>query len=81
MMDDGNQEIEGVKKIIGEISQFMNEPLIVVKSTILPNNALDLKKRYSNIVFNPEFLLGRGMLKRILLIQKQLFLEEIRKIV
>ena len=59
MMDDGNQEIEGVKKIIGEISQFMYKPLIVVKSTILPNNALDLKKRYSNIVFNPEFLRER----------------------
>ena len=48
MMDDGNQEIEGVKKIIGEISQFMYKPLIVVKSTILPNNALDLKKIFQH---------------------------------
>lgn len=56
MVDDGNQDINAINHAIQEINAFVEKPLLIIKSTVLPNYALEIKEKYSNVVFNPEFL-------------------------
>jgi len=56
MKDDGSQDINAVYEAIDEINGLLDKPLIVIKSTVLPSYASEIHEKYSNTVFNPEFL-------------------------
>ncbi len=56
MKNDGTQDIQILDSIVDELSEIANTPLIVVKSTVLPNHLAQLKTKIPNIVYNPEFL-------------------------
>ena len=56
MNDDGTQNISIINDVIKEIFKFNQNPLIVIKSTILPKYVESITSGNSNIVINPEFL-------------------------
>ena len=56
MKDDSSQDISIVKEVTKEISQINTNSLLVIKSTILPDNIEDLSKLKKDFIYNPEFL-------------------------
>ena len=62
MNNDGSCDVSIVKSVLDKISQFDNEFIIVLKSTVAPTTTERFNKIYSNllIVFNPEFLTERN---------------------
>lgn len=56
MSDDGSQDISIVRSVINEINNLSIRPIIVLKSTVLPNYILEIEKTYPKFVYNPEFL-------------------------
>ena len=62
MNNDGSCDVSIVKSVLDSISQFDNEYIIVLKSTVAPTTTERFNNIYSNlsIVFNPEFLTERN---------------------
>ena len=56
MNKDGTQDISILMDIIKTINTFNFNPLVVIKSTILPLYLLEIEKIVKNFVYNPEFL-------------------------
>lgn len=56
MSDDGTQDISILDNVIKEIISLEINPLIAIKSTILPDVLDYLKLQLTNVVYNPEFL-------------------------
>ena len=50
------QDISILSEVIDDILKLSVNPLIVLKSTVLPNHLLNIQKNIPNIVYNPEFL-------------------------
>ncbi len=59
MKSDGSQDISSLKEVISDLKEFSSNSLIVLKSTILPDNVNEVKNVIPNIVYNPEFLRER----------------------
>lgn len=85
MCNDGNQNLEFVKKVF---KQATEKPIYILKSTVLPGTTDKLKETHSQlkIVFSPEFLTERtsklDMLtqNRIILGGKKSITSQVRKI-
>ncbi len=56
MKDDGNQDLEILNKIINDIDTLQTDAVIVIKSTVLPNNISNVESLIPGVVYNPEFL-------------------------
>ena len=56
MSDDGSQDISILENVIKQLKNIPNRPLIVLKSTVLPNYINLIEKIIPEIVYNPEFL-------------------------
>jgi UDPglucose 6-dehydrogenase len=56
MSNDSSQDISIVKKTMKEILQLDINSLIVLKSTILPDNIQELSMLTNEFIYNPEFL-------------------------
>tara|TARA_B100001248_G_C27395378_1_gene465184 strand:- start:3676 stop:4527 length:852 start_codon:yes stop_codon:yes gene_type:complete len=56
MSDDGNQDISILKMVLEELKSYKINSLIVIKSTVLPENIEVIENIYTNFVYNPEFL-------------------------
>ena len=55
MSNDGSQDISIIKSIFSDLKKIGNRSLIILKSTVTPDNLVDLNRNYK-FVFNPEFL-------------------------
>ena len=55
MGDKGEQDLSILKSIYKELKQINNESLVILKSTVSPENLKDLNLKYE-FVYNPEFL-------------------------
>ena len=56
MSNDGSINDKIIKDEIGNIQQLSYKPLVIVKSTLLPNSLEDISKKIERIVYSPEFL-------------------------
>lgn len=56
MKDDSSQDITTLKEVFKQISQIKNNYLVVLKSTVLPDNIQQLSKLNEDFIYNPEFL-------------------------
>jgi UDPglucose 6-dehydrogenase len=56
MHDNHTQDISILKKVLSQLIKLNNLPLIILKSTVLPNHITEIEKFLPNIVYNPEFL-------------------------
>tara|TARA_Y100000768_G_C23837657_1_gene614576 strand:+ start:56 stop:901 length:846 start_codon:yes stop_codon:yes gene_type:complete len=56
MNDDSSQDISTVKEVFKEITQIDNNYLVVLKSTVLPDNIQELSELNKDFIYNPEFL-------------------------
>jgi len=56
MNNDGTQMISILNDVIRDISTLEFSPLVVIKSTVLPNHLTDIEKSGLEFVYNPEFL-------------------------
>jgi UDPglucose 6-dehydrogenase len=56
MLDDHGQDISVLMDVINELKSLNINSLVVLKSTVLPDNILRIKKLMKNIIYNPEFL-------------------------
>ena len=56
MSDDGNQDISILKMVLEELKSYKINSLVVIKSTVLPENIEVIENIYTNFVYNPEFL-------------------------
>lgn len=56
MNDDGTQMISILQDVISKISKLTVSPLVVIKSTVLPNYLSDIEKFDLKFIYNPEFL-------------------------
>jgi nucleotide sugar dehydrogenase len=58
MYKDGSQDISYIEKVF---EQAVENPIYIIKSTVLPGTTKKISKKYShlNIVFSPEFLTER----------------------
>ena len=56
MSSDGSQDTSIIDKVFEDISLIEIDPIIIIKSTVLPNNLEKIKIKYNKIVYNPEFL-------------------------
>ena len=56
MNEDGTQDISIVIDIIRTINTFNFDPLVVIKSTILPLHVSRIENMLNRFVYNPEFL-------------------------
>lgn len=56
MDKDSSQDISILINVINEIKQLHLKSLIVLKSTVLPNNIKEIEKLLPEFVYNPEFL-------------------------
>ena len=56
MKDDGSQNIDLIIEALEQINKFNFNPLVVLKSTVLPLYAELLSEKNNNLVINPEFL-------------------------
>ena len=60
MNDDGSQDTEALQKVMDDLLLNSISSLIILKSTVLPNNVKKLKTLIPNLVLNPEFLRERN---------------------
>ncbi len=56
MNDDSSQDISIIKEVMEEILLLDINSLVVLKSTILPDNIQELSKLNDEFIYNPEFL-------------------------
>ena len=56
MNEDGSQDCSIINETISKLSFEFPETIVVIKSTVLPNNLEILGTIHKKIVFNPEFL-------------------------
>lgn len=56
MKNDSSQDISIVKEVFKEISLINNNYLVVLKSTVLPDNIQELSLLNKDFIYNPEFL-------------------------
>ena len=56
MKDDGSQNIDLIDEVLEKINKFDFNPLVVLKSTVLPLHAEVISNKNNNLVINPEFL-------------------------
>lgn len=56
MKVDGSQDLSILNSVVKEMSSYDSKTEHVLKSTILPQHLLEIKKILPNIVYNPEFL-------------------------
>ena len=56
MSDDGSQDISLVEEVLKEIETLDLGSLVVIKSTILPDNIEHLSHICNSFIYNPEFL-------------------------
>ena len=56
MNDDSSQDISIIKEVMKEISKMNIDSLLVLKSTILPDNIEQLSISNKDFIYNPEFL-------------------------
>ena len=56
MSDDSSQNISIIKEVMEEIAELGTDSLIVLKSTVLPNNIEALASLKKDFIYNPEFL-------------------------
>lgn len=56
MNQDGSQDIKIVNEVIKDIIDMSLDSLIVIKSTVLPDNLLKVQKLIPEVIYNPEFL-------------------------
>ena len=60
MNDDGSQDTDILQNVINDLLTNSISSLIILKSTVLPNNVKKLKTFIPNLVLNPEFLRERN---------------------
>ncbi len=53
---DGSQDVTIINKVIKEIIDMSIDSLIIIKSTVLPDNLLEVQKLIPKVIYNPEFL-------------------------
>ena len=56
MSEDKAQDISIIESVVDEINDLKISPLVVLKSTLLPNYVKELEKKISRFTYNPEFL-------------------------
>jgi len=56
MEDNGKQDISIVNSVLIDIKKYLDNPIITLKSTILPNHLENLSKGINEFIYNPEFL-------------------------
>lgn len=56
MNEDRTQDISIIKSVVDEIKDLNINPLVVLKSTLLPNYVKELENSLPKFVYNPEFL-------------------------
>ena len=56
MNDDSSQDISIIKETFKEIAQMNINSLVVLKSTVLPDNIQKLSMSKKDFIYNPEFL-------------------------
>tara|TARA_B100000900_G_scaffold315140_1_gene274008 strand:- start:15820 stop:16665 length:846 start_codon:yes stop_codon:yes gene_type:complete len=56
MKNDSSQDIAIVNDVLKEISQINDNYLVVLKSTVLPDNIQELSALNKDFIYNPEFL-------------------------
>ena len=56
MSNDFEQDISIVKDVFKEINELQTQSLIVLKSTVTPDNLVKLKNIINDFIYNPEFL-------------------------
>lgn len=56
MNEDGTQNDTIIKEVLKEISNLFTKPILIIKSTVLPDTILKLYSIYPKVVYNPEFL-------------------------
>ncbi len=56
MSNDGTQDISILENSLKELKKLNLKSLIIIKSTILPDNILIIEKIFPKFVYNPEFL-------------------------
>ena len=59
MNDDGTQNDKIIKGVLEEISNLFTKPIVIIKSTVLPDAIEKLSQIYPRFVYNPEFLRER----------------------
>ena len=60
MNKDGSQDLRILFEVISNLKNISKTPLIVLKSTVLPNNIESIRKEIPDLVLNPEFLRERS---------------------
>ena len=56
MSEEKTQDISIIESVVDEINDLKISSLVVIKSTILPNNVNELGKKIPRFIYNPEFL-------------------------
>lgn len=56
MLDNGDQNIDIVLKVLNEVNKYQPEADLVLKSTVLPEFCKKISDENKNFVYNPEFL-------------------------
>lgn len=54
--DDGMQDLSILSNVINEITKLSFKPIVVIKSTVLPDALINIEKKLHHVVYNPEFL-------------------------
>jgi nucleotide sugar dehydrogenase len=56
MNNDGSQNISILEKVLNEITYYLSDVVIVLKSTVLPSYVKQINEICSSLILNPEFL-------------------------
>ena len=56
MGDNGNQDLDILNSVIKEIKYIKIKAEIILKSTVIPSNILDIQGLIPDLIYNPEFL-------------------------
>ena len=59
MQDDFSQDISIIENVFTELAEYDLNSIIVLKSTVLPENIQFLESKYCDFIYNPEFLRER----------------------
>ncbi len=56
MLENGNQDVSILRNVLEDLKKYNFESLVVIKSTVLPENIEKIKSLYPRFIYNPEFL-------------------------
>lgn len=56
MKDDNSQDLSIFNNVIDELANLKCKPLVVIKSTVLPNHLKESAYKIKKLLYNPEFL-------------------------